>query len=100
METWPFFALRGVPQLHGRLVGDEDVVAGSVDDVDLLAQVKKDESFCVAEGDLHVAGQIDVLTVANDAVERRRFRLKGFQIEACCLESASILSRSGMASST
>ena len=45
----------------------------TIDNIDLLAEVEKEEPLGVAERHLHVAGEVDVLAVTNDAVERSGF---------------------------
>jgi hypothetical protein len=62
----------GVAELERRLATQEELVhALPVDHVDLLAQVEEDQAFRISEGDLHVAREIHVLAVPDDAVERR-----------------------------
>jgi len=62
--------LSGVAELERCLTPEKDLVGVSVDNVDLLAEVEKEKSLGVAERHFHVAGEVDVLAVTNDAVER------------------------------
>jgi len=50
-----FLQLRGVAELEGGLTAEEDLVALTINNVDLLSQVEQKEPFGVAERDLHVA---------------------------------------------
>ena len=67
-----FLELGGVAELERCFARKKDLVALAIDDVDLFAEIEEKQPFRVAEDDLHIAGEIDVFAMADDAVEGRR----------------------------